>query len=258
MFIAYEISKQLIVSLRPLVPVIQASDRDLADQLKRAAQSVLLNLAEGQKFEDGNRRKHYAIAHSKVPFHGTVGIGSGSPGGGGWKNRQRTRIEYGGRCEACSRGLSRGTPNARRNHGGCRPSAARHERGRRPRRRRAQSDAARTRTGADAAPRPRSRASPSFDRASQTPFCTECGSLLSRENSTLWRAFSSRISCSSDAFEGRGAQSAARSMWWEVRARSPPRTRTYSRTSSSKRNAKRDRNARPLPRRISFAMVRVR
>lgn len=48
MFIAYEISRQLIVSLRPLVPVILASDRDLADQLKRAAQSVLLNLAEGQ------------------------------------------------------------------------------------------------------------------------------------------------------------------------------------------------------------------
>jgi len=32
MFIAYEISRQLIVSLRPLVPVILASDRDLADQ----------------------------------------------------------------------------------------------------------------------------------------------------------------------------------------------------------------------------------
>ncbi len=66
MFIAYEISKQLIVSLRPLVPIIQASDRDLADQLKRAAQSVLLNLAEGQKFQDGNRRKHYAIAQGSA------------------------------------------------------------------------------------------------------------------------------------------------------------------------------------------------
>ena len=66
MFIAYEISRQLIVSLRPLVPGIQASDRDLADQLKRAAQSVLLNLAEGQKFEDGNRRKHYAIAQGSA------------------------------------------------------------------------------------------------------------------------------------------------------------------------------------------------
>ena len=66
MFVAYEISKQLITSLRPLVPVIQANDRELADQLKRAAQSVLLNLAEGQKFEDGNRRKHYAIAQGSA------------------------------------------------------------------------------------------------------------------------------------------------------------------------------------------------
>jgi four helix bundle protein len=66
MFLAYEISKQLIVSLRPLVPAIQASDRELADQLKRAAQSVLLNLAEGQKYEDGNRRKHYGIAQGSA------------------------------------------------------------------------------------------------------------------------------------------------------------------------------------------------
>jgi four helix bundle protein len=66
MFVAYEISKQVIGSLRPLVPVIQAHDRELADQLKRAAQSVLLNLAEGQKYEDGNRRKHYAIAQGSA------------------------------------------------------------------------------------------------------------------------------------------------------------------------------------------------
>ncbi len=66
MFIAYEISKQLIVSLRPLVPVIRSNDRDLADQLRRAAQSVLLNLGEGQKFQNGNRRKHYEIAQGSA------------------------------------------------------------------------------------------------------------------------------------------------------------------------------------------------
>jgi four helix bundle protein len=66
MFIAYEISKQLIVSLRPLVPVIQACDRELADQLRRAAQSVLLNLAEGQKYQNGNRKKHYEIAQGSA------------------------------------------------------------------------------------------------------------------------------------------------------------------------------------------------
>lgn len=66
MFIAYEISKQLIVSLRPLVPAIQACDRELADQLRRAAQSVLLNLAEGQKYQNGNRKKHYEIAQGSA------------------------------------------------------------------------------------------------------------------------------------------------------------------------------------------------
>ncbi len=66
MFIAYEIAKQLIVSLRPVVPILQENDRELADQLKRAAQSVLLNLAEGQKFENGNRRKHYEIAQGSA------------------------------------------------------------------------------------------------------------------------------------------------------------------------------------------------
>ena len=49
-------------------------------------------------FRPNNQRKD-----SIVPFHGTgrsrptwdAAVGSGSPGGGGWKNRQRTRIEYG-------------------------------------------------------------------------------------------------------------------------------------------------------------------
>lgn len=66
MFIAYEISKELLVSLRPIVPAIQAHDRDLADQLRRAAQSVLLNLGEGQKFANGNRLRHFEIAQGSA------------------------------------------------------------------------------------------------------------------------------------------------------------------------------------------------
>src|SRR5438552_3831960 len=66
MFIAYDVSKELIVSLREIVPTIQRANRDLADQLYRAATSVLLNLAEGQKFNNGNRRKHYEIAQGSA------------------------------------------------------------------------------------------------------------------------------------------------------------------------------------------------
>lgn len=66
MFIAYEVSVQLVDSLRPLVPVIERNDRDLADQLRRAASSVVLNLAEGQRSAKGNKHKHYAIAHGSA------------------------------------------------------------------------------------------------------------------------------------------------------------------------------------------------
>ena len=66
MFIAYQITKELITALAPLVPQIKREDLELADQLKRAVQSVLLNLAEGQKFSDGNRLGHYKIAHGSA------------------------------------------------------------------------------------------------------------------------------------------------------------------------------------------------
>ena len=66
MFIAYEVSVQLITSLRELVPVIERLDRDLADQVRRAASSVVLNLAEGQRSAKGNKQKHYAIAHGSA------------------------------------------------------------------------------------------------------------------------------------------------------------------------------------------------
>lgn len=66
MFQAYEVTKELIASLRGPVAVIEKHDSALADQLYRAASSVLLNLGEGQKFQDGNRRKHFAIAQGSA------------------------------------------------------------------------------------------------------------------------------------------------------------------------------------------------
>jgi four helix bundle protein len=66
MLIAYDVSVQLITALRPLVRMIEQRDRDLADQLRRAATSVLLNLGEGRKFNNGNRRKHYEIAQGSA------------------------------------------------------------------------------------------------------------------------------------------------------------------------------------------------
>jgi hypothetical protein len=56
MFIAYEVSLELIRSLRDIVPKIKKFDRDLADQIHRAATSVTLNLGEGSRNTAGHQR----------------------------------------------------------------------------------------------------------------------------------------------------------------------------------------------------------
>jgi four helix bundle protein len=64
--VAYEIAVELVNELRPIVEVISQHDRNLADQMKRAATSVLLNLAEGQRRAAGNKRRAYEIAHGEA------------------------------------------------------------------------------------------------------------------------------------------------------------------------------------------------
>ncbi|HEY5933549.1 MAG TPA: four helix bundle protein, partial [Kofleriaceae bacterium] len=66
MFDTYEVAKQLIVRLRPMVATLLPVDEDLADQMRRAASSVLLNLAEGQRFMNGNKLRHYELAHGSA------------------------------------------------------------------------------------------------------------------------------------------------------------------------------------------------
>lgn len=66
MIIAYEVSLEVIRTLRTIVPQIERHDRDLADQIKRAASSVALKLAEGQRLTKGNKPKQYAIAHGSA------------------------------------------------------------------------------------------------------------------------------------------------------------------------------------------------
>jgi len=66
MFIAHDVSLQLISSLSAVVPLIAREDRALADQLRRAASSVSLNLAEGSRSKGGNKQKHFAIAHGSA------------------------------------------------------------------------------------------------------------------------------------------------------------------------------------------------
>ena len=62
MFIAYDVSLELIGHLRGVMPAIKRADRNLADQIGRAATSVALNLAEGSQRTAGGQRHMYEIA----------------------------------------------------------------------------------------------------------------------------------------------------------------------------------------------------
>lgn len=60
--IVADLSIQLIEQLRPLVPRIKARDRSLADQIQRAASSVVLNIGEAEYSDPGNRRARFHTA----------------------------------------------------------------------------------------------------------------------------------------------------------------------------------------------------
>ncbi|MBX3246455.1 MAG: four helix bundle protein [Myxococcales bacterium] len=53
---ALEVSLQLIDALAPMIRTVAQHDRSLMDQLRRAAQSISLNLAEALGHRAGNRR----------------------------------------------------------------------------------------------------------------------------------------------------------------------------------------------------------
>ena len=60
MFIALTLTRDLAVAVHPLTLAIRAHDPDLADQVRRAATSVVLNTAEGVGGRD--RAARYRIA----------------------------------------------------------------------------------------------------------------------------------------------------------------------------------------------------
>lgn len=60
--IVADLSIELIEKLRPLMPRIRARDKSLADQLKRAANSIVLNVGEAAYSDPGNRRARFHTA----------------------------------------------------------------------------------------------------------------------------------------------------------------------------------------------------
>jgi four helix bundle protein len=65
-FIAYEVSIELVRELRHLVEIVGKHDSNLADQIKRAGTSVVLNLSEGARRVRGNQQRAYEIAHGEA------------------------------------------------------------------------------------------------------------------------------------------------------------------------------------------------
>ena len=66
MLIAYQVALELVHELRPILEALKQQDSNLADQLQRCATSVVLNLAEGQRRQKGNKHRAYEIAHGEA------------------------------------------------------------------------------------------------------------------------------------------------------------------------------------------------
>ena len=62
MFIALEVAHEAVRLLKSPLDAIARRDASLADQLRRAACSVVLNLAEGRRRRGRDRTHHFRIA----------------------------------------------------------------------------------------------------------------------------------------------------------------------------------------------------
>ena len=60
--VALEVARAGVRQLVPMIEPVRSRVRDLANQLQRAAQSVLLNIEEGRKRTLGDQRKAFSIA----------------------------------------------------------------------------------------------------------------------------------------------------------------------------------------------------
>ena len=66
MLIAYDVALDLVRALRPVVTKLRTYSADVADQVERAATSIVLNLAEGGRRHGRDPRRFFDMAHGSA------------------------------------------------------------------------------------------------------------------------------------------------------------------------------------------------
>jgi four helix bundle protein len=66
MLVAYDVALDLVRALRPVVGKLRQYSADAADQVERAASSIVLNLAEGFRRHGRDPRRFYDMAHGSA------------------------------------------------------------------------------------------------------------------------------------------------------------------------------------------------
>ena len=82
MLVAYTVGLELIRALRPVVEQLKKHSADAADQVERAASSIVLNLAEGSRRRGRDPKRFYDMANgSAAEIRGALDVADAW----GWK-----------------------------------------------------------------------------------------------------------------------------------------------------------------------------
>jgi four helix bundle protein len=82
MLVAYTVGLELIRALRPVVEQLKKHSADAADQVERAASSIVLNLAEGSRRGGRDPKRFYNMANgSAAEIRGALDVADAW----GWK-----------------------------------------------------------------------------------------------------------------------------------------------------------------------------
>jgi four helix bundle protein len=66
MLVAYDVALDLVRALRPVVAQLRKHSAEAADQVERAASSIVLNLAEGGRRHGRDPRRFWDMAHGSA------------------------------------------------------------------------------------------------------------------------------------------------------------------------------------------------